>query len=74
MRLEALRKHVGCAGRPGAPVEDGAIRHPLIETMISGNLQDLLLQIAAVSRESVNFGSGRFPYLAACGVTISSKD
>jgi PmbA protein len=54
-------------------VEDGAIRYPLIETMIAGNLQDLLKQIHAISRESVNFGGGRFPYLAAGGVTISSK-
>ena len=55
-------------------VEDGAIRYPVIETMISGNLQDLLKQIHAISRESVNFGGGRFPYLAAGGVTISSKE
>jgi len=54
-------------------IEDGAIRHPLIETMVSGNLQDLLKQIRAISRDSVNFGGGRFPYLAAGGVTISSK-
>jgi PmbA protein len=54
-------------------VEDGTIRHPLVETMVSGNLQDLLHQITAVSRDSVNFGNGRFPYLAASGVTISSK-
>lgn len=54
-------------------VENGAIRHPLIETMVSGNLQDLLMQVTAVSRDSVNFGSCRFPYLAAGGVTISSK-
>jgi PmbA protein len=54
-------------------VEDGAIRYPLIETMLSGNLQDLLKAILAISRESVNFGGGRFPYLAAGGVTISTK-
>jgi len=54
-------------------IEDGTIRHPLVETMLSGNLQDLLKQIRGISRESVNFGGGRFPYLAAGGVTISSK-
>lgn len=54
-------------------VEDGAICQPLIETMVSGNLQDLLQNVRAVSRESVNFGDSRYPYLAAGGVTISSK-
>ena len=52
-------------------VEDGEIKYPLIETMVSGNFQDLLLDIRGVSKESVNFGGGAFPYLAASGVTIS---
>jgi PmbA protein len=54
-------------------IEDGTIRQPLVETMISGNLQNLLMAIHAVSREDVNFGNGRYPYLAAGGVTISSN-
>jgi PmbA protein len=54
-------------------VEDGAIRHALTETMVNFNLQTLLMQIRAISRESVDFGSSRLPYLAASGVTISSK-
>ena len=52
-------------------VEDGAIRYPLIETMVSGNLQDLLMNIRGVSSEAIDFGSGACPYLAASGVTIS---
>ena len=52
-------------------VEDGEIRYPLIETMASGNFQDLLMNVRGVSRESIDFGSGAFPYLAASGVTIS---
>ena len=40
--------------------------------MVSGNLQDLLLNIRDLSRESVNFGSCAFPFVAAGGVTISS--
>ena len=52
-------------------VEDGEIRYPLIETMVSGNFQDLLMNIRAISSESVNFGGGEFPYLVASGVTIS---
>ncbi|HTO80252.1 MAG TPA: metallopeptidase TldD-related protein, partial [Methylocystis sp.] len=54
-------------------VEDGKIRYALEETMVSGNFQELLKNIHAVSRESVDFGWARYPFLAASGVTISSK-
>jgi PmbA protein len=54
-------------------IEDGEIRHALSETMVTGNLQDLLRNIRAVSREQVNFGDHAYPYLAASGVTISAK-
>ena len=52
-------------------VEDGEIRFPLIETMVSGNFQDLLMNIRGVSRESINFGGGEFPYLVAPGSILS---
>jgi PmbA protein len=54
-------------------VEDGEIRHALTETMVSGNLQELLRNIHAVSREHVNFGDHDYPNVAASGVTISAK-
>jgi PmbA protein len=54
-------------------VEDGRIRHALTETMVSGNLQDLLRNIHAVSREHANFGDHDYPNVAASGVTISAK-
>ena len=52
-------------------VEDGEIRYPLIETMVSGNFQDLLMNIRGVSSESIDFGGSEFPWLTASGVTIS---
>ena len=52
-------------------VEGGEIRYPLIETMVSGNFQDLLMSIRGVSSDLINFGGGAFPYLAASGITIS---
>ena len=52
-------------------VEDGEIRYPLIETMVSGNFQDLLMNVRGVSSESIDFGGGEFPYLVASDVTIS---
>ncbi len=54
-------------------VEDGKIRYPLAETMISGNLCELLLAIRAVSKETIDFGSARLPTVAAGGVTIHGR-
>jgi len=54
-------------------IQDGEIRHPLTETMVTGNLQELVKNIHAVSREQVNFGDHAYPYLAASGVTISAN-
>ena len=55
-------------------VEDGEVRYPLIETMVSGNFQDLLKNIRAVSSESIDFGAGEFPYLAASGSRSRGRD
>jgi PmbA protein len=54
-------------------IEGGRVRHALEETMVSGNFQELLQNIHAVSREYVNFGHACYPFVAASGVTISSK-
>ena len=54
-------------------VEDGKIQHPLAETMISGNIRDLIQAIRDVSRETVNSGSSEYPAIAAQGVTIAGK-
>lgn len=54
-------------------IEDGEVRHPLKETMISGNLQDLLPRIRALSRETSNRGGTDLPAIAVGGVTISGK-
>ncbi|MBB4198109.1 PmbA protein [Rhodoblastus sphagnicola] len=52
-------------------IEDGEIRHALSETMVSGNLRALLRQVYAVSRETVDFGHCRYPYIATTGALIS---
>lgn len=52
-------------------VRDGKIGHPLKETMISGNLQEILHRIRGLSRETVNFGGADYPAIVASGVTIS---
>ena len=54
-------------------IEGGQVRYPLAETMISGNLRDLLLAIRDISKDTVNFGSAEYPTIAAGGVTIHAR-
>jgi len=54
-------------------IEDGEVKYPLGETMVSGNFQELLQQIHTISKESINFGDASHPFVAASGVTISGR-
>ncbi len=53
-------------------IEDGKITDAVSETMISGNLADLLLNISAISAETTT-GESVIPWIAAEGVLISGK-
>jgi PmbA protein len=52
-------------------VADGEIRYPISETMISGNLAELLRNVDAISSERADFGWSRFPWIRAQGVGVS---
>ncbi|MCH5271686.1 MAG: TldD/PmbA family protein [Lachnospiraceae bacterium] len=54
-------------------IEDGQIKGALSETMINGNLSDILKNIVAISKETVADGTSVLPYIAVSGVTISGK-
>jgi len=54
-------------------IENGTIGPALSETMMSGNMLALFGDIIAVSRESVDFGCIRLPFISCSGVTISGK-
>ncbi len=54
-------------------IEDGQIRYPVSETMISGNIPEMFLNIKGVSRERVDFGSSIFPWVSFAGINISGK-
>jgi PmbA protein len=54
-------------------VEDGKIVHPITETMIAGNFRDALTSIRAISRETIDFGTSRNPWVSVGGITISTK-
>ena len=54
-------------------IEDGKIASAVAETMISGNLAGMLNQVAGISSETVEDGSGSLPFMAVNGITISGK-
>lgn len=54
-------------------VEDGEIKGAITETMISGNLADLLNNLVAISEETVADGASVLPYMAFDKVVISGK-
>jgi PmbA protein len=54
-------------------VEDGEIVSAVSESMISGNLAELLLNVEAISRELACNGSSVLPWIAFNGITVSGK-
>lgn len=54
-------------------IENGEIKSPLTETMMSGNLIDALQNIVAISKEAVEDGANVVPWVAINGITISGK-
>ena len=54
-------------------VEDGQIKGAISETMINGNLAELLNHLVAISKETVADGNMVLPYVAFDGVVISGK-
>jgi PmbA protein len=54
-------------------IENGKITKALSETMISGNLADMLKNVVGISREQLVDGSMVLPYAAFGGITVSGK-
>lgn len=57
----------------GFMIENGKIVHALSETMISGNLADMLNSLVAISKETLVDGTVVAPYMAFDGITVSGK-
>jgi len=54
-------------------VEDGRIKGAVSETMINGNLADLLNNLISISKETVADGNSVLPYMSFDKVVISGK-
>ncbi len=52
-------------------IENGKIAYPVSETMISGNMAEMLFHVRGFSAETVCDGSSVLPYAAFDGVTVS---
>ncbi len=52
-------------------IKDGKIQFALAETMISGNMARVLNSVKAVSKEQVDFGDSRMPWIQVSGITVS---
>jgi len=57
----------------GFLIEKGKIVSALSETMISGNLADMMNNLIAISKETLEDGSIVAPYMAFGGITVSGK-
>ncbi|MBQ6735521.1 MAG: TldD/PmbA family protein [Lachnospiraceae bacterium] len=54
-------------------IENGSITHPVTETMISGNLAEMLCSLRDLSAEQMEDGEGSVPYMAFDGLLISGR-
>ncbi len=57
----------------GFMIENGKITSAISETMISGNLADMLNNLVDISKETLIDGTLVVPYMAFDGITISGK-
>ncbi len=55
-------------------IKDGKLENALSETMISGNIADMLKCVKGISSESVNYGTCIMPYAAFGGITVSGAN
>lgn len=54
-------------------IENGKIQFPVTETMISGNIVQMLDNIEQISKERNNDGYNWFPWIKFNGITVSGK-
>ncbi len=54
-------------------IEKAAVGPALSETMISGNIRDMLKSIEGISKQRIHFGGAVLPWIAIGGLTISGK-
>lgn len=51
-------------------IEDGEIKHPVVETMLSGNVFEMFKHVEGISSETIKFYDYLMPWMAFGGITI----
>ncbi len=54
-------------------IENGKIKFPISETMVSGNIAKMLMNIENISSERTNDGTSIIPWIQVNGLTVSGK-
>ncbi|HHT85929.1 MAG: TldD/PmbA family protein [Bacillota bacterium] len=54
-------------------IEDGQIKYPISESMVSGNFVEMLKNIKGISRERIDYGFSILPWVQVSGITVSGK-
>ncbi len=54
-------------------IRDGKLSHALKETMVSGNLMEIMVNIAGISSERIDYGHSIAPWAAAEGIHITGR-
>ena len=54
-------------------IENGKIKYPISETMINGNIVEMVKNIVQISSERVNCGYHIYPWIKFDGLTVSGK-
>ena len=52
-------------------IENGKIQFPITETMISGNIAQMFMNIIDISSDNIDFGYNILPWISFDGITIS---
>ena len=52
-------------------IENGELKYPISETMISGNIQEMFSNIGEISSDRIDFGYSIFPWISFKGITVS---
>lgn len=54
-------------------IENGEIKYPVSETMITANLYKMFNDIKDISRERIDYGSALLPYIQMSNIVVSGK-
>ena len=52
-------------------IENGEIKYPITETMVSGNIREMFENLDEVSSDRIDFGSDILPWISFKGITVS---